>query len=62
MDTSQMDPTFTKERVTVSEGLHRQSICYLVTFLLPTGTDIQGNLTAANQRKFEGFTYIPEDA
>jgi hypothetical protein len=39
-----VDPAFTSEKVTVSEG-----------------SDAHGAITHDNQKKFEGFTFIPED-
>jgi len=44
LDISMVDPAFTSEKVTVSEG-----------------TDARGAITQDNQKKFEGFTFVPED-
>jgi len=44
MDISMVDPAFTSERATISEG-----------------TDSPAPITSENQKKFEGFTFIPED-
>jgi len=43
-DISMVDPVFTSEKATISEG-----------------TDPRGVITSDNQKKFEGFTFIPED-
>jgi len=43
-DISMVDPAFTSEKATISEG-----------------TDIQGVITNENQKKFEGFTFVPEE-
>jgi len=43
-DISMVDPAFTSEKVTISEG-----------------SDAHGVITQDNQKKFEGFTFIPDD-
>jgi len=43
-DISMVDPAFTSEKATISEG-----------------SDSHGIITSDNQKKFEGFTFIPED-
>jgi len=44
LDVSLVDPAFTSEKVTVSEG-----------------SDSHGTLTQDNQKKFEGFTFVPPE-
>lgn len=44
LDTSMVDPMFTSERATISDG-----------------TEAKGGITSEQQKKFEGFTFIPEE-